>query len=75
MDAKGYHERLLKEAKENMDRLKVKSDESRKNWQKHEQHAEMLKLEIIELKKAVAISKEEEAGVEERIAELQKKVN
>lgn len=36
-DAKGYRERQLKEAKENMQRLKTKSDKSRKEWQQREQ--------------------------------------
>lgn len=58
-----------------MERLKVKSDESKKNWKKHEQHAETLKLEIQELKKAIASAREEEAEIEAGILQIQKKVN
>lgn len=36
-DAKGYRERQLNEAKYNMQRLKSKSEKSKKEWKKHEQ--------------------------------------
>lgn len=36
-DAKGYHEREMKSALENMKRLKIKSDESQKKWKQREQ--------------------------------------
>lgn len=37
LDSKGYRERQLKEAKDNMQRLKSKSEKSKKEWKKHEQ--------------------------------------
>lgn len=36
-DAKGYRDRQLKEAKDNMQKMKEKSEKSRKEWQKREQ--------------------------------------
>lgn len=36
-DAKGYRERQLKEAKDTMQKLKSKSEKSKKEWKKHEQ--------------------------------------
>lgn len=36
-DASGYRERQLKEAKDNMQKLKSKSEKSKKEWKKHEQ--------------------------------------
>lgn len=36
-DAKGYRERELKAATDEMKRLKKKSEESKKNWKKREQ--------------------------------------
>lgn len=36
-DAKGYRDRQLKEAKDNMQKMKEKSDKSKKEWQKREQ--------------------------------------
>lgn len=35
-DAKGYRDRQLKEAKDNMQKMKAKADKSRKEWEKHE---------------------------------------
>lgn len=35
-DAKGYRDRQLKEAKDNMQKAKEKADKSRKEWEKHE---------------------------------------
>lgn len=74
-DAVGYRDRQLKEAKENMNRLKQKSDQSQKNWKKHEQEAETLKLEIEELKKTLENSVQEAASIEEKIESLEQKVN
>lgn len=36
-DSKGYRERQLKEANDNMQKLKLKSEKSKKEWQKREQ--------------------------------------
>lgn len=73
-DAKGYRERQLKEAKDNMQRTKEKSDQSRKNWKKHEQQAETLELEIKDLRKTIEDSREEAVGIETKITEIQQKV-
>lgn len=35
-DSKGYRERQLKEAKDHMQKMKEKSDKSRKDWEKRE---------------------------------------
>lgn len=35
-DAKGYRDRQLKEAEDNMKQMKAKSEKSRKEWEKHE---------------------------------------
>lgn len=35
-DAKGYRDRQLKEAKDHMQKMKEKSDKSRKEWEKRE---------------------------------------
>ncbi|XP_055592963.1 structural maintenance of chromosomes protein 2 [Uranotaenia lowii] len=73
-DSKGHRERELKAAEENMKKMKKKSEESRKNWKKHEQSFETLKLEIEELRKGIASSKEQATKLEEAIAELQQKL-
>lgn len=36
-DAKGYRERQLKEAKDNMQKTKTKSEKSKKEWEAREQ--------------------------------------
>lgn len=41
-DAKGYRDRQLKEAKENMEKLKTKSEKSRKEWEKREKVRQMI---------------------------------
>lgn len=73
-DSKGYRERQLKEAKENMAKTKAQSDKSRKEWDKHEQDAEILKLEIEELHKSIDQAKEEIQECENKVQELQQKV-
>lgn len=35
-DAKGYRDRQLKEAKDHMQKMKLQSEKSRKEWEKHE---------------------------------------
>lgn len=74
-DSKGYRERQLKEAKDNMAKTKAMSEKSRKEWDKHEKDAEILKLEIEELTKTIAESKEEIDGCENNVKELQQKVS
>lgn len=36
-DAKGYRDRQLKEAKDNMQKMKEKSEKSRKEWEKRQE--------------------------------------
>lgn len=64
-DAKGYRDRELKEAQDNMKKMKQKSDASTKNWKKHEQEYETLKLEIEDLKNSIDQAKEQMAAMEE----------
>nr|XP_029731204.1 structural maintenance of chromosomes protein 2-like [Aedes albopictus] len=73
-DSKGHRERELKAAEDELKRAKKKSDESRKNWKKHEQSFETLRLEIEELQKGIAAAKEQATKLEETIAELQQKL-
>lgn len=35
-DAQGYRDRQLKEAKDNMEKMKAKAVKSKKEWEKHE---------------------------------------
>lgn len=74
-DAKGYRERQLKSAEADVKRLKKKSEDSRKEWKKHEQAAETLNIEIEELKKSIEKTKEEIEELTARIAEMQAKVS
>lgn len=74
-DSKGYRERQLKDAKDNMAKTKSQSDKSSKEWNKHEQEAEILKLEIEELTKSIDQSKEELDACENSVKELQQKVH
>lgn len=69
-DSKGHRERELKSSEQEMKAMKKKSEESRKNWKKHEQQFETLKLEIEELKKGIAASKEQVVQLEEEIKQL-----
>lgn len=73
-DAKGYRERQLKEAKDNMQKFKTKSDKSRNEWQKREQEAETLKLEIEGLKTSIDTTKEEVTTCEAKVEELTQRV-
>lgn len=43
-DAKGYRERQLKEAKDNMQKTKTKSEKSKKEWEAREQVNKILNL-------------------------------
>lgn len=40
-DAKGYRDRQLKEAKVHMEKMKAKSEKSRKEWEKREKVCEV----------------------------------
>lgn len=73
-DAKGYRERQLKAAKDNMNKLKAASEKSTENWKKREQEADTLQLEIEELKKTIENAKTEAAAIEKKIEALQTKV-
>ncbi|XP_055917381.1 structural maintenance of chromosomes protein 2 [Eupeodes corollae] len=68
-DAKGFRERELKKAAEEMKAAKIKSEQSRNNWKKHEQQFDTLQLEIDELKKSTETSHQQ---LEEMIATLDK---
>ncbi len=46
-DAKGYRERELKAATDEMKNYKKKSDESKKNWKKREQVRKMLTTDFV----------------------------
>lgn len=68
-DAKGFRERELKKAAEEMKLAKIKSEQSRNNWKKHEQQFETLQLEIEELKKSIANSQQQ---LEDMLSTLEK---
>lgn len=52
-DAVNIRERQLKDAEKQLNTLKVKAEQSRKEWQNREQESETLELEIKELKKSI----------------------
>lgn len=56
-DAKGYREREIKSATDEMKAAKKKMEQSKANWTKREQEYETLRLEIEELKKTCETSK------------------
>lgn len=74
-DAKGYRDRQLKEAQDDMKKFKKASEESHKNWKKREQEAETLSLEIEDLKKTVQKAKDDAVKMDENIVAFQAKVN
>lgn len=74
-DAKGYRDRQLKEAQDDMKKFKKASEESHKNWKKREQEAETLSLEIEDLKKTVQKAKDDAVKMDEKIVAFQAKVN
>ncbi|KOX70292.1 Structural maintenance of chromosomes protein 2 [Melipona quadrifasciata] len=71
-DASNIHEKQLKEAKFELEKLK--NENSRKEWQSREQDAEILKLEITELQKCIETEKEQLITSEEKLNVLQEKV-
>ncbi|XP_043795262.1 structural maintenance of chromosomes protein 2 isoform X1 [Apis laboriosa] len=74
-DATNIREKQLKNAKSELERLKTKAENSRKEWQKREQEADMLELEIKELQKSIEIGKEQLITSEEKLNILQEKAN
>lgn len=56
-DAKGYREREIKSATDEMKNAKKKMEQSKANWTKREQEYETLRLEIEDLKKSCETSK------------------
>ena len=72
-DAKGHRDREMKAAQDNLKKMKQKSDASTKNWKKHEQEYETLKLEIEDLKKSIEMAKQQLAGMEEALEALKVK--
>ncbi|XP_058055070.1 structural maintenance of chromosomes protein 2 [Anopheles bellator] len=73
-DGKGHRDRELKAAEDQMKQTKKRSEESRKNWKKHEQDFETLRLEIEELQKGIATAKEQAQRLEEQIGALQERL-
>ncbi|EZA59560.1 hypothetical protein DMN91_011082 [Ooceraea biroi] len=58
-DAVNIREKQLKEAENQLNILKKKAEQSRKEWQKREQESETLELEIKELKKTIESGNEQ----------------
>lgn len=73
-DAKGYKERELKAATEDMKEKKKLSELSQKNWKKHEQECETLKMHIAELISSNEKQREQVAAQEATIEKLRQKV-
>lgn len=73
-DAKGYRERQLKGAEADVKRLKKKSEDSHKEWQKYEQRAETLTIEIETLQKTIETAKADLVKVKEKIQQLETEV-
>lgn len=65
-DAVNIRERHLKEAENQLNVLKKKAEQSRKEWQKREQESETLELEIKELKKSIESGNEQLLQVNEK---------
>ncbi|XP_011496174.1 PREDICTED: structural maintenance of chromosomes protein 2 [Ceratosolen solmsi marchali] len=74
-DADNIRERQLKEAENKLKNLKKKAESSRKEWQKREQEAETLNLEIFELKKTIENGKEQLEKAKGKLNELIEKEN
>lgn len=58
-DAKGYRERELKAATNEVKASKQRAEKSRANWKKREQEFETLQLEITELQKTIETAKQQ----------------
>ncbi|XP_001360588.3 structural maintenance of chromosomes protein 2 [Drosophila pseudoobscura] len=66
-DAKGYRERELKSATNEVKETKQRAEKSSANWKKREQEFETLKLEITELQKTIESSKEQHQEMVENL--------
>lgn len=69
-DAKGYRERELKAATEEMRKAKVQAEASQKNWKKHEQEFDQLRLEIEELRKSIQMVSEQRDALMENLKQM-----
>lgn len=69
-DAKGYRDKKLKEAEEEMKVMKKQYEKSRNEWKKREQDYETLNLEISELKKSIETTRQQIDETEENIKKL-----
>ncbi|XP_013100606.2 structural maintenance of chromosomes protein 2 [Stomoxys calcitrans] len=69
-DAKGFRERELKAATEDMKKAKIQAEKSSNNWKKHEQGYETLQMEIEALQKDIATAKEQRSSIESNIESL-----
>lgn len=69
-DAKGYREKQLKEAEQELKLMKQKAEKSRMEWKQKEQDYDTLNLEISELKKSLETTQEQKNATEETIREL-----
>ncbi|XP_076647587.1 structural maintenance of chromosomes 2 [Halictus rubicundus] len=74
-DSDNIREKQLKEAEKELERLKKKAENSRNEWQKREQEAETLELEIKELQKSIETGKEQLQASEEKLKSEQEKEN
>ncbi|KAL6267069.1 hypothetical protein P5V15_000145 [Pogonomyrmex californicus] len=72
-DAVNIREKQLKEAENQLNTLKKKAEQSRKEWQKREQESETFELEIKELKKSIESGNEQLLKAEEESNKFQEK--
>lgn len=68
-DSKGYRDKKLKEAEEEMKVMKKQYEKSRNEWKKREQDYETLNLEISELKKSIETTRQQ---IEETVENIKK---
>lgn len=73
-DSKGYRERELKKAQNDMNLAKKKKEDSDKKWKTHEQEYQTLNLEIDELKKSIEQSKQQLNDMNDNLNELKNKM-
>ncbi|XP_033247890.1 structural maintenance of chromosomes protein 2-like [Drosophila miranda] len=66
-DAKGYRERELKSATNEVKETKQRAEKSSANWKKREQEFETLRLEITELQKTIESSKQQHQEMVENL--------
>ncbi|XP_011311821.1 structural maintenance of chromosomes protein 2 [Fopius arisanus] len=72
-DSANIRDKQLKNAENQLKVLQKKADNSRKEWEKHEQSSETLNLEIKELDKAIENGREQLVKAEQKLLELEKK--